>query len=87
MTKSLNVESERTAWLAIEAWIGTQESERKRHVPYLLKYLALEDIDENIATEIIDHNLIINNSHVKTQCPSCHPSSRNHDRLKSIVLF
>lgn len=84
-TKNLSIDTERSVWLAIEAWVEKAKSKRKRHVPLLLTCLALGDLDENLATEIIEHDLIVNNSHVEKLSPSEDFSNGNHDRLKSIV--
>lgn len=64
LTKNLRVDTEKSASLAIEAWVEERKSERKRHVSLLLACLALEDLDENLAKVIMKYDQIVNKSQV-----------------------
>ncbi|KAF8778793.1 Kelch-like protein 3 like protein [Argiope bruennichi] len=61
-SNSLNVTSERSVWKAIVLW--TNNSTKLSHVPELLTCLKLEEeVDEDLAAEILSHTIISNNPH------------------------
>ncbi|GBN10934.1 Kelch-like protein 40b [Araneus ventricosus] len=63
-SKSLNVTSERTVWEAIISWTEANSSIRLSHVPALLTCLKLdEEVDENLAAEILSHAIVSRNPH------------------------
>ncbi|GBN19874.1 Kelch-like protein 17 [Araneus ventricosus] len=63
-SKSLNVISERPVWEAIMSWTEANSSIRLPHVPALLTCLKLdEEVDENLAAEILSHTIVSRNPH------------------------
>ncbi|GBM65682.1 Kelch-like protein 17 [Araneus ventricosus] len=63
-SKSLNVISERSVWKAIVKWTGTDSSSRLPHVPAFLTCLRLEEeVDEELAAEILCHTIVSDNPH------------------------
>ncbi|GBO26975.1 Kelch-like protein 17 [Araneus ventricosus] len=63
-SNSLNVVSERSVWGAIISWTEADSSIRLPHVPSLLTCLKLsEEVDENLAEEILSHTIVSRNPH------------------------
>ncbi|GBN51665.1 Kelch-like protein 17 [Araneus ventricosus] len=63
-SNSLNIMSERSVWEVIVSWTEANSSTRLPHVPELLSCLKLEEeIDEDLAVEILSHSIVRKNPH------------------------
>ncbi|KAF8777538.1 Kelch-like protein 20 like protein [Argiope bruennichi] len=63
-SNNLNAISEKSVWKVIVSWIEANSFSRLPHVPALLLCLKLdEEVDEELAAEILSHVIVSNNPH------------------------
>lgn len=79
----LNVSSEKNVWISIVRWVQHVILERQKYVPELLTHLAVEDLDKNLAKEILEHDLVSQNPFCKTLNKKVKPG----DYLKALQEF
>lgn len=65
-SRNLRVRSETIVWTTIVEWVEADLTDRLRHVPDLLKCLKVADVDEDLATEILGHNMVVKNKFCET---------------------
>lgn len=63
--RNLNVKSEGTLWNAVIFWIQSCIEYRLNSVTNLLSTLAINEIGENLATEIVNRDILSNNLEMK----------------------
>lgn len=81
--KNLCISSEETVFLAIRKWVNADSSNRLSLVPELIMYLAMTEVDDSLATEILKDDIITNNPHCKDLIHK--PNDNSVESLRSYV--
>lgn len=84
---SLRVSGEKAVWLAIVDWVEAHSPRSLPIVPELLMCLAVEEVDEHLATEILNHDIVAKNEFCRrtSEVHSC--SSKARFQLQLFELY
>lgn len=84
--KNLRVESETVVWLAIVKWVEADRSNRLADVPVLMTCLKVDDVDEQLASEILQHQIVAENKFCETVNPESGNYSTNLLNFKQLIF-